>query len=179
MSTARGGVVHGVSTTRVWNGCAVRGSGVSSQVMGDAKAGDRSVFEALEAFDRAFAAGDAFGLTDMFALDARLLLQFGAELSGREAILGQWTRLFERFDTSAWKTEREIVDVHGAAAYTLSTYSETLVPREPGPSQGVLGRLVRFWRRCGGVAGDAGDELARSSCRGASGVGPSVLMIAA
>ena len=117
------------------------------RVVGSREADDRSVLEALEAFDWAFAAGDAVGLTDLFAPDARLMLQYGAELRGREAILGQWTRLFERFDTRAAMTEREIVDVHGDLAYTYSTYSETLIPRKPGPSQSVLGRLVRFWRR--------------------------------
>ena len=68
---------------------------------------------------------------------------------GREAILGQWTRLFARYDTSAWRTERVIVDVHGDLAYTLSTYSEILVPRDAGAgvAERVVGRLVLFLRR--------------------------------
>ena len=118
-----------------------------SSVAWHRRGGEDSVRAALETFDRAFAAGDAAGLAELFAQDARLLLQFGAELAGREAIQGQWTRLFERFDTSAWQTERVIVDVHGDAAYTLSTYSEILVPRDRGVSQSVLGRLVLFLRR--------------------------------
>lgn len=75
------------------------------------------------------------------------MLLHAAAIEGRPAILAHWTRLFERFDTSAWRAESLVVDVHGGAAYTASTYSETLVPREPGPSHSVLGRLVLFWRR--------------------------------
>jgi len=68
----------------------------------------------------------------------------GARRSG-----ASWTRLFARFDTSAWQTERVIVDVHGDLAYTLSTYTEILVPRKPGAGvpERVVGRLVLFLRR--------------------------------
>ena len=109
--------------------------------------GEDSVRAAIAAFDRAFAAGDAAELAALFAEDARLLLQYGPPFEGRAAIEAQWAKGFDRFDTSAWLTEPLIVDVHGDSAYTLSTYSETLVPREPGPSQSVLGRVVLFWRR--------------------------------
>ena len=138
--------------------------------------GEDSVRAALAAFDRAFAAGDADGLTELFAPDARLWLQFSPAIEGREAIRGPWTRLFDRFDTSAWLTERVIVDVHGDTAYTLSTYSETLVPRDtgsvaerPGPA-----RAVPPSRAERGVAGDAGAELARATDRGGLGASPSL-----
>jgi uncharacterized protein (TIGR02246 family) len=109
---------------------------------------DRSVQAALEDFDRAFAAGDADGLTELFAADAQLLLLYGEPLVGRDAILAQWTRLFGRFDTSAWQTDRLIVDVHGDAAYAVSTYTEVLVPRKgTARPKRVVGRLVRFLRR--------------------------------
>lgn len=108
---------------------------------------EAAALAAMADFDRAFAAGDARHLAELFAKDARLLLLHAAAIEGRPAILAHWTRLFDRFDTSAWKAEPLVVDEHGAAAYTVSTYSETLVPREPGPSHSVLGRLVLFWRR--------------------------------
>ncbi len=109
--------------------------------------GEDSVRAAIAAFDRAFAAGDAAALAALFTDDARLLLLYGPPFEGRAAIQAQWAKGFARFDTSAWLTEPLIVDVHGDSAYTLSTYSETLVPREPGLSQSVLGRVVLFWRR--------------------------------
>ena len=109
------------------------------------------VRDALEAFDRAFAAGDADALAAQFSDDAQLLLQHADAIEGREAIHAHWRRLFERWDTSAWRTEPVVVDVHGAQAYTVATYSETLVPRDPAQVQRQLvrGRLVRFLRREG------------------------------
>ena len=88
-----------------------------------------AVDEALARFHRIFAAGDAEALTGLFASDARLLLLHREPLVGREAIREHWTRVFGAYDTSAWLAEPVIVDVHGDRAYTLSTYTETLVPR--------------------------------------------------
>lgn len=104
---------------------------------------------ALDAFDRAFAAGDAAVLADHFADDARLLLLHSDSIEGRDAIRVHWDRLFERYDTSAWRTELLLIDVHGDRAYTIATYSEILVPRDVGQGsrQLVRGRLVRFLRR--------------------------------
>ena len=102
---------------------------------------------ALDDFDRAFAAGDAAALSGFFATDGRLLLLHREPLEGRTAILGHWARFFADYDTAAWRTEHDSVDVHGDRAYTVSVYSETLVPRRAGPSRVVHGRLVRFLRR--------------------------------
>ena len=103
---------------------------------------------ALAEFDRRFGAGDAAGLSGLFAVNAELLLVHSAAIEGRPAILAHWTRLFGAYDTSAWAVERKIVDVHGDRAYAVSTYSETLVPRTGGgPSRLVVGRLVLFLRR--------------------------------
>ncbi len=107
-----------------------------------------AVRAAMADFDRAFAAGDAGRLAALFTEDARLLLLHAAAIEGRPAIRAQWTRLFDRFDTSAWKAE-PLVDRRARrvrCVHAVSTYSETLVPREPGPSHSVLGRLVLFWR---------------------------------
>ena len=105
------------------------------------------VHAALDDFDRAFASGDADALAELFAVDASLLLLYGDAIEGREAIRGQWTRLFAAYDPGEWRAERRIVDVHGDRAYALSVYSERLVHRENGSARIVHGRLIHFLRR--------------------------------
>jgi uncharacterized protein (TIGR02246 family) len=105
------------------------------------------IHDVLARFHQAFAAGDAPRLSRLFAPDAQLLLLHQEPLEGRGAILAHWSRLFGAWDTSAWRTTLVSADVHGDRAYTLSTYSETLVPRGDGPSRRVVGRLVLFFRR--------------------------------
>jgi ketosteroid isomerase-like protein len=95
---------------------------------------------ALELFDRAFVSGDADALSERFATDARLLLLHSEPIEERPQIHAHWARLFGAYDTGAWRTERIVTDVHGDRAYTLSTYSETLVPRDGGASLVVRGR---------------------------------------
>ena len=103
---------------------------------------------ALEAFDDAFAAGDPDRLAECFSNDAELLLLHRAAIHGREAARENWQQTFGTWDTSAWKTEHQIVDAHGDRAYTLSTYRERLKHRAGiEPDQLVVGRLVRFFRR--------------------------------
>ena len=102
---------------------------------------------ALDEFDRTFASGDADALAALFADDAQLLLQHGAPIEGRPAILAQWARLFGEFDPASWRADHQIVEVHGDRAYSLSVYSETLVHRGDDPSRLVNGRLVLFQRR--------------------------------
>ena len=108
-----------------------------------------AVRAALDVFDRAFAAGDAVALAEQFTDDARLLLLHGDAIEGRDAIRAHWVESFERYDTSAWRTELLVIDVHRDQAWTVSTYSEVLVPRDVGQGsrQLVRGRLVRFLRR--------------------------------
>ena len=103
----------------------------------------------LDAFDAAFAAGDAEALAARFAVDARLLLLHAEAIEGRDAIRAHWTRLFGQWETGAWRTEPLALDVHGDRAYAIATYTETLVPRDPslGQRRLVRGRLVRFLRR--------------------------------
>ena len=112
---------------------------------------DDSPRSALDAFDAAFAAGDAEALAGRFAADARLLLLHSDVIDGRDAIRAHWTLLFAAWDTSAWRTELMALDVHGDRAYAVSTYTETLVARDPSSGQRrlVRGRLVRFLRREG------------------------------
>ena len=109
---------------------------------------DVEVRAALDAFDRAFAAGDADAVVELFAEDSSLLLLNGPEIRGRAGIHAQWAPSFAQWDMSAWRTERMVVDVHGDRAYALSTYTETLVHRA-GTEQSrlVVGRLVTFLRR--------------------------------
>ena len=102
---------------------------------------------ALAAFDRAFAAGNADALAELFAADALLLLQHGEPIEGRPAIRDHWTRLFATYDPGSWRAEHRIVETHGDHAYSLSVYSETLVHRGDGPSRVVNGRLILFHRR--------------------------------
>ncbi len=109
---------------------------------------DVEVRAALDAFDRAFAAADADAIVELFAEDASLLLLNGPEVRGRAGIHAQWAPTFAVWDMSAWATERVVVDVHGDRAYTLSTYTETLVPRAGTEnSRLVVGRVVMFLRR--------------------------------
>ena len=103
---------------------------------------------ALDAFDAAFAAGDAEALADRFAADARLLLLHAEAIEGRDAIRAHWTRLFAQWETGAWRTEPLTIDVHDDHAYATATYTETLVPRDPSLQRRLVrGRLVRFLRR--------------------------------
>ena len=106
------------------------------------------VRETLDAFDRAFAAGDARAVAAQFAEDAKALLHHSAPVVGPAAVEALWTPFFAAWDTSHWTTERQIVDVHGDRAYTLSTYAETLHHRAGAqPSRSVAGRYVAFLRR--------------------------------
>ena len=112
------------------------------------QAPDVEVSAALDAFDRAFAAGDTDAVVELFAEDASLLLLNGAAIRGRAGIRAQWAPSFAEWDMSAWRTERLVVDVHGDRAYALSTYTETLVHRAGSKqSQLVVGRVVTFLRR--------------------------------
>jgi len=99
---------------------------------------------ALDAFDRTFASGDPNALAELFAPDARLLLLHREPIEGRPAIREHWTRLFGDYDPAAWRAEHEVIDVHGDRAYSLSVYSEMLVPRAGGVSLMVRGRLILF-----------------------------------
>jgi uncharacterized protein (TIGR02246 family) len=108
---------------------------------------DAEILAALEAFDGAFAAGDADALAERFAVDARLLLLHTPEIQGRDAIREHWAAVFARHDTSAWGTDWEIVDRSDDRATGLAAYTETLVPRVDGPRFIVNGRLVLFLQR--------------------------------
>jgi uncharacterized protein (TIGR02246 family) len=105
------------------------------------------VIEALDAFDRAFAAGDAQAYASLFTADGRLLLLFADPVEGRDAILDDSIATFATWDTSAWRTERLLVDVLGERAWSLSTYSETLVHRTEGRRRVIRGRLLHVLRR--------------------------------
>jgi uncharacterized protein (TIGR02246 family) len=105
------------------------------------------VMALLRAHDAAFARGDAGAYAALFCGDARLLLLHNRAIEGREAVEERWRSFFARYDTSAWATDPELVEVHDDRAYTLSTYTETLVPRGDGPRISVAGRLVAFARR--------------------------------
>ena len=109
---------------------------------------DIEVRAALDAFDRAFAAGDTDVVVELFAEDASLLLLNVPAIHGRTGIRAQWAPSFATWDMSAWATERVVVDVHGDRAYALSTYTETMVHRA-GTEQSrlVVGRVVMFLRR--------------------------------
>ena len=106
---------------------------------------ETQVRAALDAFDHAFATGDATALAGQFAADGRLLLLHTDAIHGRDAIRAHWERLFARYDTSAWRTELLVIDTHADRAWTVATYSEILVPRVDGHGQRQLvqGRLVR------------------------------------
>jgi hypothetical protein len=53
----------------------------------------------------------------------------------------------QRSSTASRPSIAWLVEVHDDRAYTLSTYTETLVPRGGGPRISVVGRLVTFVRR--------------------------------
>ena len=110
-------------------------------------AADAQVRAALARFDDRFAAGDADAMGEIFAEDGQMLFPQREAIEGRPAIHANWQRTFALYDLSAWRTTWRIVDVHGDRAYTMATYTETMVPREPGPRRLVVGRLILFWRR--------------------------------
>lgn len=112
------------------------------------RSADIEVRATLDAFDRAFAAGDIDAVVELFAEDVTLLLLYSPAIQGRAAIHAKWAPTFAAWDMSAWATERVVVDVHGDRAYALSTYTETMVHRAATePSRIVVGRLVTFLRR--------------------------------
>lgn len=100
----------------------------------------------LREMDAAFAGGDADAFANLFAEDGQLLLLHRDAMVGRQAIRTFWGDFFGRFDTSAWRTEHGLVETFGPRAHAFSTYTETLVPRQGGQSQLVVGRLVFFLR---------------------------------
>jgi uncharacterized protein (TIGR02246 family) len=100
----------------------------------------------LGEMDAAFAGGDADAFAGLFAEDGQLLLLHRDALVGRQAIRSYWADFFGRFDTTAWRTEHGLVEAYGPHGHAFSTYTETLVPRQGGPSQLVVGRLVFFLR---------------------------------
>jgi uncharacterized protein (TIGR02246 family) len=107
----------------------------------------QAIEELLAAFDRAFALGDAEAVGGLFVEDGQLLLLYAEPMLGRSAIEDHWRRFFARFDTAAWRTEHPIIEVDGDHAHALAVYSETLVPRDVGPSRIVHGRIAFFFRR--------------------------------
>lgn len=119
----------------------------SSQRQTDAA---EDVLGVLRAMDAAFSGGDGEAFGDLFTDDGRLLLLYRDPVIGRPAIKAVWRDFFERYDTSAWRTDHGLVEVHDQHAYAFSTYTETLVPRRGGgSSQLVVGRLVFFLRHAG------------------------------
>ena len=105
------------------------------------------IADLLEEHDAAFAAGDAIRFASTFDPDGEMLLVHSPTLRGREAIVAQFSRGFERDDTSAWLATTDRVELHGDSAYLVRSYTETLVPRAGGPRLAVVGRLVTFLRR--------------------------------
>ena len=102
--------------------------------------------------DAAFAAGDADRFAGVFSEDGRMLLVHSETLRGRAAIAAQFGRGFAKHDTSAWLAETELLDLVGDHACAVRSYTETLVPRDGGPRQAVVGRLVTILRRESGGA---------------------------
>ena len=103
---------------------------------------------ALDAFDDAFRRGDAAAAAARFTADGQVHLQFQPTVSGLDEIESVWRASFETWDTSAWATERLVVDVHGDRAFTLTSYTETLVHRAGlEPSRLVVGRYLAYLRR--------------------------------
>jgi uncharacterized protein (TIGR02246 family) len=110
--------------------------------------GDRdAILVTLEAFDHALASGDGRAYASTFAQDGRLLLLFSDPIEGREAILQDSLATFATWDTSAWRTERVLVDACGDRAWALSTYSEMLIHRLDGRRRLIRGRLIHVLRR--------------------------------
>jgi uncharacterized protein (TIGR02246 family) len=110
----------------------------------DTESSASEVAVALDRFDATFASGDPDALAELFAVGARLLLLHREPIEGREAIREHWNGVFGDYDPGAWRSEHEVIEVHGDRAYTLSVYSEMLVPRGEGVSLMVRGRLILF-----------------------------------
>lgn len=109
---------------------------------------DREAVQAvLRAFDEALAGGDAASYAATFAPDGRLLLLYRDALEGRAAIHDDSLATFATWDTSAWRTSLVTLDVCGDRAWSLSTYTETLVRHDDGRRRVIAGRILRILRR--------------------------------
>jgi uncharacterized protein (TIGR02246 family) len=108
---------------------------------------DAEVLAALDAFDRAFAAGDAEAYASLFAEDGQMLLLYADPLVGREEVRTAAGAIFAAWNTTAWRTQRMLIETCGETAWALSTYTETQVHREDGHRQVIHGRLLQVLRR--------------------------------
>ena len=110
---------------------------------------DLDLRDAIDRFDRAFAAGDAEAFFETFVSDARVLIHQEEALEGIEAIRSSFGPLFEAIDTSEYRARYEVVDTHGDRGYVLSSFDEVLRPRDGTAGIRVRGRAVHFWLREG------------------------------
>lgn len=95
------------------------------------------VLAALAEFDRCFASGDAEALSDMFTVDARLLLLHREATEGRAAILSHWTRIFGDYDPGRGRRN------HGPSRFMETTPMPSRSTRKPW-SIAVADRLSWF-----------------------------------
>jgi uncharacterized protein (TIGR02246 family) len=101
---------------------------------------------ARDAFWAAHAKGDAKALAGLLTEDARLLAPGMEDVSGRQAIEAAAAQMFQSLTVEDFTIESSELAVHGDSAVELSTYSETLRPKD-GPAASVKGRYLIVWRR--------------------------------
>lgn len=119
----------------------------AGQPAGDATAKARAdIAQARDAFWAAHERGDASAMASQLTEDAVLFAQGMGAVRGRTAIEESARQMFGQLRVTNFKILEQELDVHGEAAYELTTYSETLQPTGAAPSN-VRGRYHIVWRR--------------------------------
>src|SRR5262245_30922623 len=101
----------------------------------------------LAAYDAAFAADDADGVAELFAVDARLMWPEEEDIVGREAIRRAFGEFVETFHTVSWEPGYQVVVESGGHAFLLGRFLERRRIRKTGELERVPGRLVLVCRR--------------------------------
>ena len=97
--------------------------------------------ELNEALAASFAAGNFDGMGPFYTEDVRILPPRGKLLEGREAAVGFWRNVANRFDTIAYTTV-DLKQLGDAARRETGTYAM----RAPDDGQAVQGKYIFVWQ---------------------------------
>lgn len=90
--------------------------------------------------------GDAAALADALTDDAILMAPGVPDLRGRAAVRAAAEQMFSALRITDFKIQTSEIDVIGDTAYEVSTYSETLHPKDGVPTP-VQGRYLIVWKQ--------------------------------
>ncbi len=97
-----------------------------------------TVREALAVWDSGFVAGDAAVIGGLFAEDGQLHWNYRESIVGREAVTEAFEELFTSVDASAWEADHHTIKVHDGHAYVMSSFTETLLPRDGSQARRIF-----------------------------------------